>query len=450
MDTDTLRATIAHDRPRITDELASLVAIPSVGYDGYDRAHVRASAELTAHLLRDAGLTDVRILDLNGGQPAVFGQIEGPAGAPTVLLYAHHDVQPAADPALWDTPPFEPVVRGDRMYGRGTADDKCGIAIHAAAIRALLADGAPPVTIKVVVEGEEECSTEHLPALVHGHADLLRADVAVVADSGNIRTGVPTITTSVRGATSLRVRVDVLPQAVHSGSFGGPLPDAVMTLSRMLASLHDDDGELTVAGLHTFPWTGTDVSETEFREEAAVYPEVRLFGSGSIADRTLSKPSINILAFEAPRVDEVANQIVPSATAVVGLRMAPGEDYLGAAEKVAQHLRDAAPWGVRATVTLEDEPGKGYLIDTSSPVFAAARTALQTAFDHEVLEMGSGGSIPLVPVLVETFPGIEVLIWGAADHLSNYHSRNESVDLGEVVRMAQAEALFLRSLGAGA
>jgi acetylornithine deacetylase/succinyl-diaminopimelate desuccinylase-like protein len=205
-----------------------------------------------------------------------------------------------------------------------------------------------------------------------------------------------------------------------------------------------------VGGLHTFPWAGTEVSEAEFREEAAVYPEVRLFGSGSIADRTLSKPSINILAFEAPRTDEVANQIVPSATAVVGLRMAPGEDYLAAAEKVAQHLRDAAPWGVRATVTLEDEPGKGYLIDTSSPVFAAARTALQTAFEHEVLEMGSGGSIPLVPVLVETFPGIEVLIWGAADHLSNYHSRNESVDLGEVVRMAQAEALFLRSLGEGA
>ena len=450
MDTDALRAAIAEDRPRITDELARLVAIPSVGYDGYDRAHVRASADLTAQLLRDAGLTDVRILDLNGGQPAVFGQIEGPAGAPTVLLYAHHDVQPAADPDLWDTPPFEPVVRGDRMYGRGTADDKCGIAIHAAAIRALLGDGAPPVTIKVVVEGEEECSTEHLPDLVIGHAELLRADVAIVADGGNARTGVPTIGTSIRGATSIAVRVDVLPQAVHSGSFGGPLPDAVMALSRMLASLHDDDGELTVGGLHAFAWAGTDVSEAEFREEADLYPEVRLFGSGSIADRTLSKPSINILAFEAPRLDEVANQIVPSATAVVGLRMAPGEDYAAAAEKVARHLRAAAPWGVRATVTIEDEPGRGYLIDTSSPVFAAARTALRTAFDHEVLEMGSGGSIPLVPVLVETFPGIEVLIWGAADHLSNYHSRNESVDLGEVVRMAQAEALFLRSLGGGA
>ena len=392
----------------------------------------------------------MRILDLNGGQPAVFGQIEGPAGAPTVLLYAHHDVQPAADPDLWDTPPFEPVVRGDRMYGRGTADDKCGIAIHAAAIRALLADGAPPVTIKVVVEGEEECSTEHLPDLVIGHAELLRADVAIVADGGNARTGEPTIGTSIRGATSITVRVDVLPQAVHSGSFGGPLPDAVMALSRMLASLHDDEGELTVGGLHSFPWSGTEVSEAEFREEAAVYPEVQLFGSGSIADRTLSKPSINILAFEAPRTDEVANQIVPSATAVVG----PAH---GAGRGLSRRGREGRPTPARCGALgrarhghPRGRAGQGLpRRHVLAGLRGGARRRCRPPSTHEVLEMGSGGSIPLVPVLVETFPGIEVLIWGAADHLSNYHSRNESVDLGEVVRMAQAEALFLRSLGRG-
>ena len=450
MDTDALRSHIAEDLPRITDELARLVAIPSVGHHGYDRAHVQASADLTVDLLRAAGLDEVRILDLDGGQPAVFGQLAGPPGAPSVLLYAHHDVQPAADAEAWDTPPFEPQVREGRMFGRGTADDKCGIAIHVAAIRALLAGGPPPVTIKVIVEGEEECSTEHLPDLVIGHADLLRADVAIVADGGNARTGAPTIGTSIRGATAISVRVDVLPIAAHSESFGGPLPDAVMALSRMLSSLHDDDGELTVRGLHSFPWAGTDVTEQEFRDESNVFPEVELLGSGTIADRTLSKPAINVLAFEAPRLDEMANQIVPTAAAVVGLRMAPGEDYRKAAETVAQHLRDAAPWGVRVSVTVHDEPGHGYLVDTSSPVFAAARGALQTAFEHEVLEMGSGGSIPLVPMLADTFPGIQVLIWGAADHLSNYHSRNESVDLGEVMRMAQAEAMFLALIGEGA
>jgi acetylornithine deacetylase/succinyl-diaminopimelate desuccinylase-like protein len=442
---DDLSERIAADRPRIVEELSSLVAIPSIGYAGYDPAHVRASAEATAAILRDAGLADVRLLELDGGHPAVFGQRPGPAGAPTVLLYAHHDVQPAADAADWDHPPFEPTVVGDRLFGRGSSDDKCGIAIHAAAIRALLAHGDPPVTIKVVVEGEEECSTEHLPDLVRGHADLLRADVAFVADSGNIRTGVPTITTSVRGATALRVRVDVLPQAVHSGAFGGPLPDAIIALARMIASLHTDDGEVAVEGLSTFAWEGIDVTEEEFRAETRVYPEIRLLGSGSIAERTLSKPSIDVLAFDAPRTNEVANQIVPTATAVVGLRMAPGEDYPRAAERVADHLRAAAPWGVRVTIDHED-PGAGYLVDTSSATFTAARDALQDVFGHEVVEIGSGGSIPLVPVLADAFPGIEVLMWGAADDTSNYHSRNESVDLGEVVRMAQAEAGFLLRL----
>lgn len=443
---DDLRAHIDDDRQRITDELARLVAIPSIGYDGYDPAHVRASAEATAEILRASGLDDVRLLELDGGHPAVFGEVAGPSGAPTVLLYAHHDVQPAADADRWATPPFDPEIRDGRMYGRGTADDKCGIAIHAAAIRSLLAAGAPRVTIKVVVEGEEECSTEHLPDLVQGHADLLRADVAIVADSGNIRTREPTITTSIRGSTSITVRVDVLPQAVHSGAFGGPLPDAIAALSRMIASLHTDQGEVAVDGLHSYAWTGEDLTEQEFRDETRVFPEVRLLGSGTIAERTLTKAAIDVLAFEAPRLNEVANQIVPTAAAVVGLRMAPGEDYAGAAEKVAQHLRDAAPWGVRATVTHDEEPGAGYLVDTSTPTFAAAREALRIAFGRDVVELGSGGSIPLVPLLTDTFPEIQVLMWGAADHLSNYHSRDESVDLGEVVRMAQAEALFLASL----
>ncbi|HEV8088685.1 MAG TPA: M20/M25/M40 family metallo-hydrolase [Actinomycetota bacterium] len=442
---DDLQRRIDDDRQRIVDELSTLVAIPSVGYEGYDAANVRASAEATATILRDAGLAEVRLIELDGGHPAVFGEHRGPDGAPTVLLYAHHDVQPAADPDEWAHAPFEPVVIDGRLYGRGSADDKCGIAIHAAVIRALLADGDPPVTIKVIVEGEEECSTEHLPELVQGDADLLRADVAVVADGGNVRTGVPTITTSVRGATSLEVRVDVLPQAVHSGAFGGPLPDAISALARMIASLHTDDGEVAVDGLHAFEWTGDEVTEEAFRAETNVYPEIQLFGSGSIADRTLSQASINVLAFDAPRVNEVANQIVPTATAVIGLRMAPGEDYAKARQLVAGHLRAAAPWGVRVAID-EDEPGAGYIVDTTSAAFAAVREALSEAFDHEVIEIGSGGSIPLVPLLVETFPGIQVVMCGAADDRSNYHSRDESVDLGEVVRMAHAEAAFLVKL----
>jgi cysteinylglycine-S-conjugate dipeptidase len=445
MDTDTLRRAIHDDMPRVIDELSSLVAIPSVGYEGYDAANVRASAEQTRDILRDSGV-DAELLEIGGGHPAVFGRMAAadPA-APTALLYAHHDVQPASDPEAWTTPPFTPTIRDARLFGRGSADDKCGIAIHAAALRALGKAGPLPCAVKVIVEGEEECSTEHLPDLVRGHGDLLRSDVAVIADGGNYRTGVPTIGTSIRGATQLVVRVDVLPIPQHSGVFGGPLPDAVMALSRMLASLHDEAGEITVKGLHGFRWPGTQVPEDEFREESGVLPEIQLLGTGTIADRTLSKPAINILAFEAPRVDEVANQIVPTARAVVGLRMAPGEDYRGAVDKIKAHLMNAAPWGVRVSVEAQ-EPGAGYIVDASTAVYGAATSALATAFDHRVVEMGSGGSIPLVPMLAETFPGIEVLIWGAGDHRSNIHSIDESVDLHDLERMVVGEALFLRGL----
>jgi acetylornithine deacetylase/succinyl-diaminopimelate desuccinylase-like protein len=447
MDTNELRGRIHDDMPRVIDELSQLVAIPSVGYPGYDPANVRASAELTREILVGAGVDDARLLEIEGGHPAVFGEIAGPQGSPTVLLYAHHDVQPAADPEHWASPPFEPVQREGRLYGRGAADDKSGIVVHAAALRALA--GALGCTVKVVVEGEEECSVEHLPDLVHGHADLLRADIAVIADGGNHRTGVPTIGTSIRGSTSVEVRVDVLPIAQHSGAYGGPLPDAVMSLSRMIASLHDDDGNVAVTGLHGFAWAGTQVSEEEFREESRVFDEIQLLGTGSIADRTLSKPAINVLAFEAPRVVDASNQIVPTAKAVIGLRLAPGEDAPRATQALVDHLRAAVPWRVRATIEAGD-PGIGYLVDDSTPGYRAAKAALSEAFGGaEVLEMGSGGSIPLVPMLAETFPGVQVLIWGQGDHLSNYHSIDESVPLADVERMALAEALFLRALGAG-
>jgi acetylornithine deacetylase/succinyl-diaminopimelate desuccinylase-like protein len=444
MDTTDLRTRIHADVDRMADELSRLVAIPSVGHAGYDPANVRASAELVRDLLSAAGVEGARLLELEGGHPAVFGEIRGPPGAPTVLLYAHHVVQPGGREGEWTTPPFAPQTRDGRLFGRGSADDKSGIAIHAAALRAL--GDALPCSVKLLIEGEEECGTEHLPALVKGNADLLAADIAVIADGGNHRTGVPTISTSIRGVTSVEVRVDVLPIAQHSGAYGGPLPDAITALSRMITTLHDDEGNVTLSGLRSFTWAGTQVSEEEFREESRVLPEVRLIGTGTLADRILSKPSINVLAFEAPRVIDAANQIVPTARAVVGLRIAPGDDPVAATNLLADHLRAVAPWGVRVEITPHDA-GPGYLVDTSSPTYAAARDALGEAFANEVLEMGSGGSIPLVPMLADTFPGIEILVWGAGDHLSNWHSVDESVDLADLERMAVGEALFLYSLG---
>jgi acetylornithine deacetylase/succinyl-diaminopimelate desuccinylase-like protein len=452
METTTLRGRVDADLPQMIADLERLVRIPSIGYPGYDPANVRASAEATAEILRAAGVPLVRLIELTSGEhpghPAVYGEIPGPDGAPTLLLYAHHDVQPEGEAADWQSPPFEPEIREGRLYGRGAADDKAGIAIHAAALRALgVHEGATlPVTVKILVEGEEECSTEHLPELVGGQGDLLRADVAIVADGGNYRTGVPTIGTSVRGVTDCVVTVRVLPIAQHSGAYGGPIPDAITALSRMIASLHDEHGDVAIEGLHTFTWTGMQVPEDELRAESRVLDSVQLLGTGTIADRLLSKPAVAVLGFDAPRIEGSSNQLVPQASARVSLRLAPGDDPERGRDALVAHLHAAAPWGVEVEVEAA-EAGMGYLVDTTTPAYAAAKDALADAFGREVVEIGSGGSIPLVPLLAETFPGMSVLIVGAGDERSNYHSLDESVDLDDLASMALAEALLIGNLG---
>ena len=449
MDTNELRTRVRDGMAQTIDDLSRLVAIPSVGHAGFDPANVRASAELTREILASAGARDARLIELDGGHPAVFAEIPGPPGAPTLLLYAHHDVQPEGDAAAWSSPPYVPEIRDGRMYGRGSADDKSGVAVHAAALRALGAheDATLPVTVKLLVEGEEECTTEHLPELVRGHADLLRADIAVIADGGNVRTGIPTVDTSVRGVTDCTITVSVMPIAQHSGSYGGPVPDAITALCRIIASLHDDAGDVTIDGLRSFAWEGSDVSEGDLRRDAGLYDEVRLIGSGPLADRLLSKPAVAVLGFDAPRVAGSSNQIVPQARARVSLRLAPGDDPVAAREALVAHLRAAAPWGVRVDIGGDGEAGMGYMVDTSTTAYAAAKEALAEAFGAAVEEHGSGGSIPLVPMLADTFPGIAVLIWGTGDEKSNWHSLDESVDLADVEHLALAEALFIQNLG---
>ena len=447
MSADDLRARIAEEMPQTIADLERLVRIPSKGYPGDDPANVRASAEATRDIFVEAGVTSARLLELDGGHPAVFGQVDGPAGAPTVLLYAHHDVQPEGPLDQWDSPPFEPEVRDGRLYGRGSADDKSGVAIHAAALRALGDD--VPVTVKLLVEGEEECSTAHLPELVRGNADLLRADVAVIGDSGNYRTGVPTITTSIRGVTDCVVSVRVLDQAQHSGSFGGPIPDAITALARIIAQLHDDDGNVAIPGLRRFTWDGADYPEEDLRDEAGMVEGLRMIGTGSIADRVWAGPAVAVLGIDAPAIQGSSNQVVPVARARVSLRLAPGDDAVAATDLLHSFLRDAAPWGVEVTIEGGSfDAGQGYMVDTSAPALLAAREALEAAYGVDVRETGSGGSIPLVPMLAETFPGIAVLMWGAMDERSNIHSVNESVDVGELEHMALAEALFIRKLAA--
>lgn len=445
MQTDDLRRGVSDGMPQTTDELERLVRIPSIAFPGYDPSPVHASAVTTAEILEAAGLRDVRVVELPDGvdHPAVFGQIPAPQGAPTILLYAHHDVQPEGPLDEWDSPPFEPVIRDGRMFGRGTSDDKCGIVMHAAAIRAW--GGRPPIGVKVLVEGEEEAGTDHLPFLIQENADLVRADVAVIADSGNWRRGVPTLTTTLRGVVDCRVEVRVLEKAVHSGSYGGAIPDALTSLCRLLATLHDERGNVAIAGLVSGRWDGVEYDAAAFREEAGVLDGVEWIGDGPLAARLWTKPAVSVLGIDAPRVREASNQLVPVATAKVSLRIPPGQDAGMAMDALVAHLEAHAPWGVRVRV----EPGTGgqpFAVQADGPVYAAARETMAEAWGAETVDMGAGGSIPLVPLLAETFPGIAVLMLGPSDELAAAHSVNESLALEELERGAVAEALLFDRL----
>jgi acetylornithine deacetylase/succinyl-diaminopimelate desuccinylase-like protein len=442
-DVEALRSAIGSLMPGLVKDLSRLVRIDSVSADGFDREAVRRSAETVADVLAFSGL-DVSVLDVEGGHPAVLGRIPPPAGAPTALLYAHHDVQPPGPVELWSTPPFEPIERDGRLFGRGAADDKAGVVAHAAAVRAW--NGRPPIGVTVFVEGEEESGSAHLPELLARHHDDLRADAVVLADSSNWRLGVPALTTSLRGVAGCVIEVRTLDHAVHSGMYGGPVPDALIALVRTLASLHDDEGRVAVPGLVTEAADPLDLSEEELRGYAGVRPGVRLIGAGSLTERMWTRPAISILAIDAPRVTEASPQLVPSARALVSMRVAPGEDVHRALAALTAHLKRNTPWGAEITVT-ESHTGEPFRVAADGPIYDAVRRAFADAWGTRPVDMGAGGSIPFVKAFAEAFPDAAILITGVEDPSSGAHSENESLHLGEFERACLAEALFLGYLG---
>jgi len=441
---DDLRAAIARELPGVRADLERLVRIPGIAFDGFDHSHVERSAEAVAELLRGCGL-EVQIVRA-GGQPAVVGRKPAPPGAPTVLLYAHHDVQPVGDPELWQSDPFEPVERDGRLYGRGAADDKAGVMAHVAALRAF--GDQLPVGVVIFVEGEEEYGSDSLDDLLQAHKELLRSDVIVIADSGNWDIGVPALTTSLRGLVNCFVEVSTLQSAVHSGMFGGPVPDALTVLSRLISTLHDDEGEVVVDGLVGREAATVDYPEDRFRHEAGVLDGVKLIGNGRLTDRIWTKPSISVLGIDAPRTAEAPNALVPKAKAKLNARLAPGDDPASAYAAIRAHLEKYVPWGARVEVTLEND-GAPCVIDATGPAYDAARSAFATAWDGvEPVDMGVGGSIPFIATFQELFPQAAILVTGVEDPFSAAHGPNESLHLGEFARVCLAEALLLRNVAA--
>lgn len=441
-----IRSAIESNFGDIREGLERLVRIPSVSAEGHDPEMVQCSAEETAAWLEHSGLQGVELLKARGAHPAVFGRTPGPAGSPTVLLYAHHDVQPAGNEKLWVSPPFDPTEREGRLFGRGTADDKAGIAVHAAALQVWRElRGGPPVNVSVFIEGEEEIASQNLPAFLSQYGDLLKADAIVLADCSNWRIGEPALTTSLRGILDFVVEVRTLDHAVHSGAYGGPVPDALLALCRLIASLHDEDGDVTVDGLKSGPSYTIDVAEQEVREVVGLRPGVSLLGSGSIAHRLWGRPAVAVLGIDAPPITTIAHKLLPAARAYLSIRLAPGDETEQAKAAVEEHLRTRAPWGAEVTVSFP-KAGEPHLISASGSAFEAFRRACVDTWGRGPVESGSGGSLPLVAELATAFPDAELLLTGVSDPDSRPHCENESVHLDDLRNCCLNEAILLGHL----
>jgi acetylornithine deacetylase/succinyl-diaminopimelate desuccinylase-like protein len=431
--------------PSLIGDLEDLVRIQSVSADPERLGEVEKSARKTAELLTAEGVGAEIVRARDGAPPAVIGERKGPEGAPVVLLYAHHDVQPENDPADWDSPPFEPAVRGERLYGRGAADDKAGIAVHVGALRALGDD--LPVTVRFFIEGEEEVSSESLPDLLRQYRDRLAADVIVIADAANWDIGVPSLTTSLRGMVRVDVEVRTLTHAVHSGMWGGLVPDAIMALTRLLSTLWAEDGSPAVDGLASAPAADVDYPEERLRAESGAAPGTSWIGTGSVVERLWTRPAITVTGLDAPKVAGASNTLVPVARARVTIRLAPGDTSANAVARLQEHLESHVPWGARLTTTVVDA-AEPTVLPATGPAYAAARSAFAEAWDGTVpVDMGTGGSIPFIALFQETFPGASILVTGVEDPDTRAHGPNEGLHLPEFERAVLAEALLLQRLG---
>ncbi|MGC3954068.1 MAG: dipeptidase [Propionicimonas sp.] len=449
-----LRAAVEAELPAATADLADLVAIPSIAFPGFPRQEVERSAAAVAALFEATGLFDqvsvqTAIIPETGetGMPAVLATRAARPGRPTVLLYAHHDVQPVGDEKLWETPPWQLTPRDGRLYGRGSSDDKAGVVTHLAALRALqqvLADDFG-VGLAVFIEGEEEAGSRSFAQFLADHRDALAADVIVVADSDNWDTSTPGLTVSLRGNVRFVLTVRTLAHASHSGMYGGAVPDAMLATIKLLGTLWNDDGSVAVAGLEQYDGPTPEYDEDALRREAGLLPGVSPIGTGTILSRIWNQPAITVTGIDAPDVRNASNTIAPEVSVVISARIAPGQDSREAYRALEAHLRARAPFGAELTFSDVDS-GDGFLADTSGWAVQLAKQALADGFGTAPVDLGVGGSIPFIADLTRVFPQAQILVTGVEDPLSRPHTPNESQDEGVLAAAILAEASLLARL----
>jgi acetylornithine deacetylase/succinyl-diaminopimelate desuccinylase-like protein len=440
---------VDHNFDHLLGELIELAKIPGIAWEAFDPSELERSANSVAQLLRDLGVFDfveIRKSQADGkaGAPAVVARRAAKNGKPQVLLYAHHDVQPPGDEQVWQTKPFEPTLIAGRLYGRGAADDKAGIVTHIAAIRALkeIAGSDFDLGLTLFIEGEEEAGSPTFRNFLDENAQDLQADVIIVADSGNWTVEVPALTTTLRGLVSQVIEVSTLDHALHSGMYGGAVPDAMMATIRLLASLHDDQGNVAIAGLIQGKADELPYTEDQLRIDAGMLENTQQIGDGSILDRIWTKPALTVIGIDGQSVAMSSNTMLPSVRAKISLRIAPGEQPEQALELLRAHLEANLPFG--ATLNYgEIELGKPFSGLSEGWAKPAAEQALSAGFGLDSVNIGIGGSIPFIADLTEVFPEAQILVTGVEDPDSRAHSPNESVELEMLKKAMVSEALLL-------
>jgi len=434
--------------PGVIEDLEKLVAIPSIAFPGYPSEPMEQMGATTLQMFRDVGFTNAELMEVPSGYPPIYAEIEGPEGSPVVVLYAHYDVQPAPPEQGWTSDPWTATHKDDgRIYGRGAADDISGLVSHLGTLRVF--DGKPPCTVKLILEGMEETES-NLEAFVEAHPELFACDLFVICDMGNLRVGEPALTTALRGDVACVVTVRTLEHPLHSGVFGGPAPDAMMALARLLSTLHDDEGNVSIAGASTSVWDGADLTEDDLRSSADVLDGVELTGTGRIGDLLWARPSVNAIGIDMTNIATSSNVLIPEARAKISMRIVPGSEPEVELDALVRHLETHAPWGAKVEVQ-RTKAAPPFLCKTDGPGYAAARDALAEAYGRPAGEAGCGGSIPLLRTLETAAPGAEFVLWGPEDvAAARIHASDESVDPSEIEKMIVAQALLLQRLADGA
>lgn len=438
-------AVVAALMPKLREDLFRLIRIPSIASPGFPEEHLFEAHDVVVELLKESGIDQIGDIRLEGKiAPVITAEVPGPPGSPTVLLYTHYDVVPAGDEALWSSPPFEPSERDGAIYGRGASDSKANLVAIIGAIRAW--NCKPPVSIRLVFEGQEEFGSpfDFFPPTAPEH---FAADAIVIADVGNVRPGVPTLSVGLRGDAAINVEVRTLDADKHSGQFGGAAPDALLTLIHALATLHDENGDVAVAGLKRTPWTGATYTDEEFRGLAEMLPGMPYLGTGTLGERIWTGAAITVTGIDVPSVEEAVAAVQSYARARLNVRVHPEQPALEAQDAVVAHLESVKPFGIPLTVVRGDV-GDGFAPRTDGPAYDAARAALTKAWGIEATYMANGGSIPLVRSLANAVPEAELLLFGATDGYSNIHAPDERVLVDEFEKSVIVKAEFFAEYAA--